>query len=111
MPCTEGLISLSVRWMQPIQQQGRRSPLPILSSPTLMRFARVSASLPLVTQQIHSLRASGVMSCQSAVAFLSATIAAAKSLGISCTVPPSRVAFVIPYILAKILTQNRANHL
>jgi hypothetical protein len=35
----------------------------------LMRIMRVSAFLPLITQQIHSLRASGVMSSHTAVAF------------------------------------------
>lgn len=57
---------------QPAQQQGRLIPLRILSKPTAMRRSLVSASLAEVTQQIHSLRASGVMSSQTALALASA---------------------------------------
>ena len=95
MPATDGLISLSVRCIQPIQQQGRRSPFLILSRPTLTRLVRVSASLPLVTQQIHSLRVSGVMSCHKLSAFLSPAMAAAKSSGSLCTVPPGNLEVIM----------------
>jgi len=40
-------------------------PLFILDMAFSIRICRVSAFLPLVTQQIHSLRAKGVMSSQS----------------------------------------------
>jgi hypothetical protein len=91
MPATDGLSSLSVRCIQPIQQQGRRSPFLILSRPTLMRLVRVSASLPLVTQQTHSLRASGVISCHKLSALASPAMAAAKSSGSLCMVPPGNL--------------------
>lgn len=51
---------------------------------------RVSAFLPEVTQQIHSLRARGVMSCQWASTFGEDTTAVRKSLGTLCTVPDAR---------------------
>jgi hypothetical protein len=91
--------------MQPAQQQGRRMPPRIFDSPFLMRISRVSDSLPEVTQQIHSLRESGVMSCQSASTFLSAAMAARKSFGIVCTVPPAiavamQPLYKVPYAAA-----------
>jgi hypothetical protein len=67
---------------QTAQQHGRR--LPAVSSLTV-RFtwlARVSGFLFEMTQQIHSLRASGVMSSQAATALGLALRAARKSLGI-----------------------------
>lgn len=50
--------------MQPTQQQGRRIAELSLETPALTRRSRVSCFLAEVTQQIHSLRASGVMSSQ-----------------------------------------------
>src|SRR6185437_13703581 len=75
---TERLIFLSLRWMQPIQQHGRR--MPSLSSDTT-RFtwaSRVSCFLTLTVQQIHSLRDSGVRLCHSASAFVSLASAALR---------------------------------
>jgi len=56
-------------------------PLRILSIPTSMRRLRVASCLAEVTQQIHSLRASGVKSGHSSLAAASAAIAARKSAG------------------------------
>jgi hypothetical protein len=52
-----------------------------------MRIDLVSCFLPEVTQQIHSLRASGVMSCQRASTLGEEIIASRKSEGRVCIVP------------------------
>lgn len=54
-----------------------------------MRRSRVFASFAEVTQQIHSLRASGVMSSQVALAALSLASAFFMSAGSICTGPPA----------------------
>lgn len=56
-------------------------PLRILSSPTVMRRFRVSSFLADVTQQIHSLRASGVISVHSRLAIESDSMALRRSAG------------------------------
>ena len=56
---------------------------------------RVSGFLTEVVQQIHSLRASGVMSFHAAVATLEAARAFCKSVGSLCTVPPGILAVLI----------------
>jgi hypothetical protein len=73
---------------QPGQQHGRR--IPSLSSEhTLSTCCRlVSSFLTEMVQQIHSLRASGVMSSQAASAFASDVSAFRRSAGRSCTTPP-----------------------
>jgi len=72
------------RWGQPAQQQGRRMPLRILSRPTATRRHLVSSFFADVTQQIHSLRASGVISAHTFVTIGSDAIALRKSAGILC---------------------------
>ena len=52
-----------------------------------MRIPLVSAFFPEMTQQIHSLRASGVMSSHTALAALFDSIASRISGGILCVVP------------------------
>lgn len=86
--CTDGLIGLSVRWMQPIQQQGRR--FPSCNSATVLSiwFFLVSACLTVIFQQIHSLRASGVISSHAANALGLETSAFLKSVGSLCATPP-----------------------
>lgn len=59
---TEGLIALSARWIQPIQQQGRRIPSLISARVLSTCSFLVSGFLTDIVQQIHSLRASGVRS-------------------------------------------------
>src|ERR1700733_11985705 len=73
---------------QPGQQQGRR--IPSLSCEhSLSTCCRlVSSFLTEMVQQIHSLRAGGVMSSQAASAFASDAIAFRRSAGTSCTTPP-----------------------
>lgn len=83
----DGLSALSVRWIQPIQQHGRR--LPSLSS-TVKRFtwsSRVSSLFTDVVQQIHSLRESGVRVCHLESAALSFVSATFISAGTVCTTP------------------------
>lgn len=95
MPRIDGLMALSVRWIQPIQQQGRR--FPSFSSVTvrLIWSFLVASCLTEMFQQIHSLRASGVSPCHFSKAALSDTKALRRSAGISCTVPPSISSLVI----------------
>ena len=78
------------RWGQPAQQQGRRIPDLSFEIPTATRLSRVSAFFAESTQQIHSLRASGVMSFH-AIAKSFFMSALCQSAGIVCTVPLGRV--------------------
>jgi hypothetical protein len=72
---------------QPAQQQGRR--FPSLSSvyTLFIRLCLVSGFLASSIQQIHSLRASGVISSQFDSATLSEMRAFRKSSGTQCTTP------------------------
>lgn len=56
----------------------------ILEIPLVILICLVSTFLPEVTQQIHSLRASGVILSHKAATFLSALIACLKSEGRVC---------------------------
>ncbi len=87
IPFTDGLIFLSVRWIQPIQQHGRRMPLTILDRAFSIRIFRVSSFFASSTQQIHSLRASGVMSSQIVNSLGSDASVFRRSAGRRCTVP------------------------
>ena len=93
--CTEGLIFLSLRWIQPSQQHGRR--IPSLSSLTVLLTCSflVSSFLTKVTQHIHSLRARGVRSSHIANASLSEVRAFRKSVGILCTTPDEIVLLIL----------------
>ena len=84
----EGLNGLSFRWTQPYQQQGRR--IPSLSSEHTRSTCsrRFSGCLTEKTQQIHSLRASGVISSHAVSALESEAKAFRKSAGRSCATPP-----------------------
>lgn len=75
------------RWRQPAQQQGRRMPELSFEIPTTTRRCLVSMCLAPSTQQIHSLRARGVISFQAVRAVASAVNALHKSAGKLCTVP------------------------
>ncbi len=75
------------RWIHPAQQHGLRMPPLSFESAFSMRIVRVSAFLPEVTQQIHSLRASGVTSCHVARALGDRSNARRKSSGSACMVP------------------------
>jgi hypothetical protein len=70
--------------MQPAQQQGRRIPPFIFERALLIRISLVSFFLPEITQQIHSLRASGVIFSQIAIALGVVASAFLKSEGILC---------------------------
>jgi hypothetical protein len=73
---------------QPGQQHGRRMPS-FSSERTLSTCCRlVSSFLTEMVQQIHSLRASGVMSSQAASALASDMSASRRSAGSLCTTPP-----------------------
>ena len=52
---------LSVRWIQPTQQQGRFWPSSSSSTVRLIRLLRVCSCLAFSTQQMNSFRAIGVM--------------------------------------------------
>src|SRR3989339_613927 len=75
------------RCIQPAQQQGRRIPLLSSDSALSILMPLVSTFLPEVTQQIHSLRASGVISSHTESAFESEASAPRKSVGNLCTTP------------------------
>src|SRR5437773_6781959 len=85
---TEGLSSLSLRWMQPSQQHGRRFPSSSSDCTRWMCWLLVSAFFVQSTQQIHSLRARGVRSCHAARTFGLAIRTRLKSTGTVCTTPP-----------------------
>jgi hypothetical protein len=59
-----------------------------------MRTPLVSAFFPDITQQIHSLRAKGVISCQRSRAAGVRKRAFRRSSGILCTTPPAMVVFI-----------------
>jgi hypothetical protein len=65
----------------PGQQHGLRMPPRILSMPTSMRRFLVASCLADVTQQIHSFRASGVISAQRLLTVALDSIALRKSAG------------------------------
>src|SRR5437870_8360657 len=85
---TEGLSCLSVRWVQPNQQHGRRFPSRSSDCTRWMCCLLVSAFFGQSTQQIHSLRARGVRSCHAARTFGLAIRTRLKSTGMVCTTPP-----------------------
>src|SRR4030081_1864767 len=85
---TEGLSSLSLRWMQPSQQHGRRFPSNSSDCNRWMCWLLVSALFGWSTQQIHSLRARGVRSSHAARTFGLAIKTCLKSIGTVWTTPP-----------------------
>src|SRR5438445_4393132 len=85
---TEGLSSLSLRWMQPSQQHGRRFPSSSSDRNRSTCWLLVSAFFGQSTQQIHSFRARGVRSCHAARTFGSAIRTCLKSIGTVWTTPP-----------------------
>ncbi len=87
------------RWGQPGQQQGRR--IPSLSSVRTrsMCCLLVSGLLTEMTQQIHSLRASGVISSHFARAAGSEMRTFRKSAGTACTAPRETALLVMDFSL------------
>jgi hypothetical protein len=83
--------------VQPSQQQGRRIPDFNLDRALVIRIFLVSAFLPEVTQQIHSLRASGVMSSHTAFADGAEARALRKSCGSECTAPADDFGILLFY--------------
>src|SRR5713226_2918742 len=88
---TEGLSSLSLRWMQPSQQHGRRFPSSSSDCNRWMCWLLVSSFFGQSTQQIHSLRARGVRSCHAARAFGVAIKTRLRSTGTVWTTPPETI--------------------
>ncbi len=89
---------LSVRWVQPDQQHGRRLPTLSSGATLVICFFLVSSFLTETVQQIHSLRASGVIFSQATKALESAARAFRKSAGGNvCTVPPEIFMIIIPF--------------
>lgn len=72
---------LDQRCLHPGQQHGLRMPPRILSMPTSMRRFLVASCLAEVTQQIHSFRASGLMSAQRLLAVALDSMAFRRSAG------------------------------
>lgn len=97
----DALSGLSFRWTQPYQQHGRR--IPSLSSERTRRICsrRTSGCFTETTQQIHSLRASGVRSSHIAKALESDVRAFRKSAGNACATPPE--IFLVIYIFTPYL--------
>src|SRR3989344_4108618 len=93
--------------MHPAQQQGLRIPPRSFESAFLIRILLVSAFLPDVTQQIHSLRASGVISSHTARAAGIEIIARRKSAGSLCTTPVAS-AFLLITLFYQIFTTKHA---
>jgi hypothetical protein len=93
------------RWGQPAQQQGLR--IPSFSSLRTLSILRrlVSGFLASSIQQIHSLRASGVMASHSASAALSAVRVLRKSSGTLCTTPVA-ISFLDIIILSTLLLEH-----
>src|SRR5437867_12297228 len=85
---TEGLSSLSLRWMQPSQEHGRRFPSSSSDCNRWMCWLLVSAFFGETTQQSHSLRARGVRSSHAARTLGLAIRTRLKSTGTVCTTPP-----------------------
>lgn len=85
------------RCTHPAQQHGRRMRDASFEIPTSIRRVLVSDFFADSTQQIHSFRASGVISSQSDRTFWFARIALRKSFGSLCTVPLGRVCFIHPF--------------
>ena len=88
--------------MHPTQQHGLRIPPVSFEIPFLIRIFRVSSFLPDVTQQIHSLRASGVISSHTIKAFGEEMSAFRKSSGNLCTVPVATPFVIMRYILSNL---------
>jgi len=76
------------RCLHPGQQQGRRMPSSSSSWVRRMRRFRVTSCLASSTQQMNSLRASGVMSFHAASTSELAISASRRSAGKLCTTPP-----------------------
>lgn len=88
------------RCIQPAQQQGRRIPARSFDRPTSIRRCRVSGFLASRIQQIHSLRASGVISSQRACALGVSINALRQSAGTVCTTPVAILFLVITLSIA-----------
>lgn len=95
--CTDLLIGLSGRWIHPIQQQGRRFPAGNSVRILSMWFFRVSSFLLVTTQQIHSLRASGVSPSHAAWILELAVRTFLRSSGTLWTVPLDK-GFVVIFL-------------
>lgn len=110
IPFIDGLTALSVRWMQPIQQQGRRLPSESSSTVRRTRLALVSSCLAFSTQQMNSFRASGVISCQTVRMFSSSTSASRKSAGSVWTVPPGNFMLLSYHLYAAYNRKKRRRY-
>src|SRR3990167_3311147 len=90
--------------MQPAQQHGRRIPSLSSSTALLMCSLLVFGFLTDTTQQIHSLRASGVISSHAARAASVEIRAFRKSSGTLCTTPVA-----ISFLVMRLFYQIRLN--
>lgn len=104
---TDGLTGLSLRWIQPSQQQGRRFPCFNSLTVLLTWSFLVSCLFTKVTQQIHSFRASGVRSSQARTDFGLEESAFCKSIGSLWTVPPDILSINTFYLNNIVLTYHK----
>jgi hypothetical protein len=81
------ILSKNYLWLHPAQQHGLRSPALNFESIIFILRSLVSIFFADSIQQIHSLRASGVISSHVESAFTEEVSAFCKSSGISCSVP------------------------
>ncbi len=95
----ESRLRLFPRCGHPGQQHGRRFPALRSVRTRSIRLSRVSTFLASSTQQIHSLRASGVLSSHQANASLSARRDATRSAGTLCTTPVATVFFDMSLVI------------
>lgn len=88
-------MALSVRCIQPIQQQGRRIPSFSSEITRLICSSLVFCCFTVTVQQIHSFRAKGVKLCHATCAAGAEISAFLKSAGVLCTVPSAISFFAI----------------
>src|SRR5665213_2913066 len=90
------------RCLHPGQQQGRRWPSSSSSLVRRIRRSRVISCFASSTQQMNSLRASGVMSFQASSAVELAVSASRRSPGSWCTAPPGTRGVLTPSAFGKV---------
>jgi hypothetical protein len=91
----------------PAQQQGLRLPAASSAFVLLSRWFLVSNFLADSIQQIHSLRASGVIFSQAARTVSSAIKTCFRSTGTLCTTPPAILIIIFEILIQKTLTQQK----
>lgn len=89
-------------WIQPAKQHGLRFPFANLSIITLILLSLVSSFFASSIQQIHSLRARGVISCQTSLTLSDETSTSLTSFGSLWTTPLDNLVLDMEVILTEI---------